>query len=99
MGNPFDVQYVEEITQPTISSLNCGPCVAAYAEYLSDGLQVPNDGLDVGLLYKRYAALLWKCGETKSQKLYASNIKDLRQPKPNYVTPDKEQLVYIDRSL
>ncbi|PHU29467.1 hypothetical protein BC332_01560 [Capsicum chinense] len=37
---------------------DCGPFVAAYAEYLSDGLQVPNDGLDAGLLRKRYAALL-----------------------------------------
>ncbi|PHT74310.1 hypothetical protein T459_21587 [Capsicum annuum] len=57
-GNPFDVQYVEGIAQQTIGSLNCSPFVAAYAEYLSDGLQVPNDGLDAGLLYKRYAALL-----------------------------------------
>ncbi|PHU01196.1 hypothetical protein BC332_30983 [Capsicum chinense] len=37
---------------------DCGPFVAAYAEYLSDVLQVPNNGLDVGLLRKRYAALL-----------------------------------------
>ncbi|PHU30057.1 hypothetical protein BC332_02150 [Capsicum chinense] len=58
MGNPFDVQYVEEIAQQTIGSLNCGPFVAAYAEYLSDGLQAPNDGLDIGLLRKRYDALL-----------------------------------------
>ncbi|PHT32463.1 hypothetical protein CQW23_28800 [Capsicum baccatum] len=29
-------------------SRDCGPFVAVYAEYLSDGLQVPNDGLDVG---------------------------------------------------
>ncbi|PHT49994.1 hypothetical protein CQW23_09741 [Capsicum baccatum] len=29
--------------------------VAAYAEYLSDGLQVSNDGLDAGLLHKTSA--------------------------------------------
>ncbi|PHT49720.1 hypothetical protein CQW23_09467 [Capsicum baccatum] len=58
MDNPFDVQYVEGISQQTIDSLDCGPFIAAYTEYLSDGLQVPNDGLDVGLLRKRYAALL-----------------------------------------
>ncbi|KAF3650856.1 hypothetical protein FXO38_16932 [Capsicum annuum] len=58
MGNPFDVQYVEEIAQQTIGSLNYGPFVAAYAEYLSDGLQAPNDGLDIGLLRKRYDAPL-----------------------------------------
>ncbi|PHT55209.1 hypothetical protein CQW23_03695 [Capsicum baccatum] len=88
MGNPFDVQYVEGIAQQTISSLyglsiflkckNCGPFVAGYAEYLSDGLQVPNDGLDSRLLRKRYAALLWKYGEAKAQKPYANDIKDPR---------------------
>ncbi|PHU07992.1 hypothetical protein BC332_24481 [Capsicum chinense] len=58
MTNPFDVQYVDGIAQQTIGILDCGPFVATYAEYLSDGLQVPNDGLDAGLLRKRYAALL-----------------------------------------
>ncbi|PHU03420.1 hypothetical protein BC332_28671 [Capsicum chinense] len=61
MTNPFD---------------DCGPFVAAYAEYLSDGLQVLNDGLDVGLLRKIYAALLWKYGEAKAQKPYATDVKD-----------------------
>ncbi|PHT59303.1 60S ribosomal protein L30 [Capsicum baccatum] len=37
---------------------DCGPFIVAYARYLSDGLQVPNDGLYAGLLRKRYAALL-----------------------------------------
>ncbi|PHT48548.1 hypothetical protein CQW23_12756 [Capsicum baccatum] len=78
MGNPFDVQYVEGIAQQTIGSLNCSPFVTAYAEYLSDGLQVPNDGLDARLLHKRYAALLWKYKEAKAQKPYASDIKDPR---------------------
>ncbi|PHT48060.1 hypothetical protein CQW23_12268 [Capsicum baccatum] len=58
MANPFDVQYVDKISQQTIGSLDCGPFVATYAEYLSNGLQVPNDVLDAGLLRKRYAALL-----------------------------------------
>ncbi|KAF3653830.1 putative protein EIN4-like [Capsicum annuum] len=66
MANPFDVQYVDQISQQTIGILDCGPFVAAYTEYLSDGLQVPNDGLDAGLLRKRYAALLWKYREMKA---------------------------------
>ncbi|PHT55108.1 hypothetical protein CQW23_03594 [Capsicum baccatum] len=76
MGNPFEVQYVEGIVQQTIGNLDCGPFIAAYAEYLRDGLQVPNDGLDAGLLRKRYATLVWKYGEAKDQKSYASDIKD-----------------------
>ncbi|PHU19528.1 hypothetical protein BC332_10679 [Capsicum chinense] len=76
MTNPFDVQYVDGIAHQTIGSLDCGPFVAAYAEYLSDGLQVPNDELDARLLRKRYAALLWKYGEVKTQKPYATDVKD-----------------------
>ncbi|PHT94500.1 hypothetical protein T459_02382 [Capsicum annuum] len=58
MANLFEVQYVDRITQQTIGSLDCSLFVATYAEYLSDGLQVPNDGIDAKLLRKRYAALL-----------------------------------------
>ncbi|PHT39966.1 hypothetical protein CQW23_18820 [Capsicum baccatum] len=96
MGNPFDVQYIEGIAQQTIGSLDCSIFVAAYAEYLRDGLQVPNDGLDAELLCKIYAALLWKYGEAKAQKLYTSDIKDPRRPKPNFATLDEEQLVHIE---
>ncbi|KAF3654192.1 hypothetical protein FXO38_04823 [Capsicum annuum] len=59
MANLFDVQYIDRIAQQTIGILDCGPFVAAYAEYLSDGLQIPNDGLDTELLRKRYVAILW----------------------------------------
>ncbi|PHU10492.1 hypothetical protein BC332_22352 [Capsicum chinense] len=90
MANLFDVQYVDEITQQTIGSLNYGPFVTAHAEYLSDGLQVPNDGLDVGLLRKIYAVLLWKYGEAKAQKSYATDVKDPRRPKPNSIALDEE---------
>ncbi|PHT51664.1 hypothetical protein CQW23_06126 [Capsicum baccatum] len=96
MGNSFDVQYVEKIAQQTIGNLDCDLFVAAYAEYLSDGLQVPNDGLDAELLYKMYASLLWKYRETKAQKLYTSDIKDPRRPKLNFIVPDEEQLFHIE---
>ncbi|PHU19307.1 hypothetical protein BC332_10458 [Capsicum chinense] len=96
IANPFYVQYIDKIAQQTIGSLDCGPFVAAYAEYLSDGLQVPNDGFDSVLLHKRYATLLWKYGEAKAQKPYATDVKDPRQPKPNFVALDEEQLVHID---
>ncbi|PHT39951.1 12-oxophytodienoate reductase 1 [Capsicum baccatum] len=34
--------------------------------------------------------------EGKDQKPYASDIKEPRQPKPNFVAPDEKQLVHID---
>ncbi|PHT77636.1 hypothetical protein T459_15688 [Capsicum annuum] len=47
-------------------------------------------------IFKRYAALLWKYGEAKAQKSYATDIKDPRRPKPNSIALDEEQLVHID---
>ncbi|PHU00809.1 hypothetical protein BC332_30596 [Capsicum chinense] len=67
-----------------------GHFVAAYAEYLSDGLQVPNDGLDAILLRKIYVALLWKYGEMTAQKSYTNDIKDPQRPKLNFIAPDEE---------
>ncbi|PHT59439.1 hypothetical protein CQW23_01802 [Capsicum baccatum] len=99
MANPFAVQYVDGIAQQTIGSLDCGPFVAAYAKYLSDGLQVPNDGLDARLLHKRYAALLWKYGEAKAQKPYATDVKDPGRPKSKSVAPMKNNLSILIRSL
>ncbi|PHU07189.1 hypothetical protein BC332_23678 [Capsicum chinense] len=78
MANPFDVQYVDGIAQQTIGSLDYDPFVAAYADYLRDGLQVLNNGIDAGLLRKRYAALFWKYGEVKAQKSYTADVKDPR---------------------
>ncbi|PHT70094.1 hypothetical protein T459_25198 [Capsicum annuum] len=74
---------------------DCGRFVVAYSEYLRDGLQVPNDGLNARLLYKTDATLLWKYGEAKAQKLYASDIKDPQRPKSNSIAPD-EQNVHIE---
>ncbi|PHT38025.1 hypothetical protein CQW23_21598 [Capsicum baccatum] len=73
--------YSEWITDGLLkhhASRDCGPFVAAYAEHLNDGLQVPNDGLDARLLRKSYAALLWKYGEAKDQKSYITDVKDPR---------------------
>ncbi|PHU02501.1 hypothetical protein BC332_27752 [Capsicum chinense] len=75
---------------------DCSPFVVAYAEYLSNGLRVPNDGLDAGLLRKRYTALLWKYGEAKAHKPYATDVKNARRPKPNSIALDEEQLFHID---
>ncbi|PHT68869.1 hypothetical protein T459_28356 [Capsicum annuum] len=96
MANPFVVKYVDGIAQQTIGSLDYGPFVAAYAEYLCDRLQLPNDGLDAKLLHKIYDALLWEYREAKAQKTYASDVKDPRRLKLNSVAPNEEKIVHID---
>ncbi|PHT70660.1 hypothetical protein T459_25764 [Capsicum annuum] len=96
IDNSFNVEYIEEIAQQSTGSQDCGLFVATYIEYLSDGLQVPNDGLDIVLLCKRYDTLLWKYRETKAQKSYASGINDPRRSKANVIALDEEQLVNIE---
>ncbi|PHT76610.1 hypothetical protein T459_20132 [Capsicum annuum] len=39
--NPFEVEYVQNITQQDCDSLDCGVFVAGYAEYISEGISVP----------------------------------------------------------
>ncbi|PHU27310.1 hypothetical protein BC332_05642 [Capsicum chinense] len=39
---------------------------------------------------------LWKYGEQKAQKSYASDNKDPRRAKPNSIAPDEEQLVHTE---
>ncbi|KAF3678929.1 hypothetical protein FXO38_03010 [Capsicum annuum] len=55
---PFDVEYVEYIAQQFSGSLDCGVFVAAYAEFLSDQMQISSSNLDAEYLRKRYASLL-----------------------------------------
>ncbi|PHU11855.1 hypothetical protein BC332_18785 [Capsicum chinense] len=96
MHNPFDIEYVEGIAQQSIGSLDCGIFIAAYAESLSDGLEVPNVGFDIELLHNRFDTLLWKHGKVKAQKSYLSDTKDSRRPKLNFIPLDEEQLVHIE---
>ncbi|PHU27772.1 hypothetical protein BC332_06104 [Capsicum chinense] len=91
-----DARFQMKMVYDLLKRRDCNLFVVAYAEYLSDGLQVLNDGLDVRLLCKRYPALLWKYREVKAQKPNASDIKDPRRPKSNSVAPDEEQLIHIE---
>ncbi|PHU08420.1 hypothetical protein BC332_20280 [Capsicum chinense] len=101
-GQYFDLskdnnaRFQMKMVYDLLNRRDCGPFVAAYAEYLSDGLQVPNDGLNSELLRKIYAALLWKYGEAKAQKSYATNVKDPRQSKLNSVALDEERRAHIN---
>ncbi|PHT43184.1 hypothetical protein CQW23_17209 [Capsicum baccatum] len=93
---PLDIKCAKATGEQHELKRNCGLFVAAYAWYLSNGLQVSNDRLDAGLLHKRYATLLWKYGEVKAQNPYESDIKDPQRPKSNSVAPDEEHLVHIE---
>ena len=55
-----------------IDDIPCRDCeifVAAYTEYLSDGLQVPSCGISAETLRSRYASLLWNYGIVKNSQV------------------------------
>ena len=62
---------------------DCGIFVVAYAEYLSDGLQVPSCGISADTLRLRYASLLWNYGIVKARNGYVSDNEnpEMRRPK------------------
>ncbi|KAF3666805.1 hypothetical protein FXO37_10349 [Capsicum annuum] len=73
---PFDVEYVEDIAQQVSGSLDCGVFMAAYAEFLSDQMQIPSSNLDAEYLRNRYTSLLWNYGSKKAKKIYSSDHDD-----------------------
>ncbi|KAH0716737.1 hypothetical protein KY285_012768 [Solanum tuberosum] len=81
-SHPFEVIHVTGIAQQASNSLDCGVFVAAYAEFLSDGLQISSDGIISQSLRLRYALLLWNYGILKARSGYVSNNEDPQRPRP-----------------
>ncbi|KAG5581026.1 hypothetical protein H5410_051653 [Solanum commersonii] len=70
-----------------IDDIPCSDCevfVAAYAEFLSDGLQIPSDGIISQSLCLRYASLLWNYGILKARSGYVNT---------NIMAPVKRKIV------
>ncbi|KAH0706543.1 hypothetical protein KY285_011072 [Solanum tuberosum] len=81
-SHPFEVIHVTGIAQQASNSLDCGIFVAAYAEFLSDGLQIPSDGIISQSLRLRYASHLWNYGILNARSGYVSNNEDPQRPRP-----------------
>ncbi|PHU30484.1 hypothetical protein BC332_02577 [Capsicum chinense] len=82
---PFDVDYVQNIPQQASDSLDCDVFVCAYAEILSEGLQVQSCGFDVASQRARYASLLWHYGVKKANEGYTSDNGDPPQPRKSVI--------------
>ena len=65
-----------------IDDITCRDFVAAYTEFLSDGLQVPSDGISFETLCMRYASLLWNYEILKPRSGYVSYNEDPQRPIP-----------------
>ncbi|PHU12199.1 hypothetical protein BC332_19129 [Capsicum chinense] len=82
---PFDVDYVQNIPQQTSDSLDCGVFVYAYAEILSEGLQVHSCRFDAASQCVCYASLLWHYGVKKANEGYTTDNGDLPQPRKSVI--------------
>ncbi|KAH0781354.1 hypothetical protein KY290_000952 [Solanum tuberosum] len=81
-SHPFEVIHVTGSVQQASNSLDCGVFVATYAEFFSDGLQIPSDGIISQSLRLRYASLLWNYRILKARSGYVSNNEDPQRPRP-----------------
>ncbi|WMV08960.1 hypothetical protein MTR67_002345 [Solanum verrucosum] len=92
-SHPFEVIHVTGIAQQASNSLDCGVFVAAYTEFLSDGLQIPSDGIISQSLRLRYASLLWNYWILKTRSGYVSNNEDSQRPRPKKAKFDENIVV------
>ncbi|KAF3662240.1 hypothetical protein FXO38_11253 [Capsicum annuum] len=81
----FDVDYVQNIPQQASDSWDCGVFLCAYAEILSEGLQVHSCGFDSACQRTRYASLLWYYGVEKANEGYTSDNGDPPRPRKSVI--------------
>ncbi|KAM3340098.1 hypothetical protein P3S68_029968 [Capsicum galapagoense] len=62
-ADSFDIRMVDVL--PTQKNTGCGVFVAAFAEYMIEGIQIPVSLDDIDSIRSRYGALLWQYGKTK----------------------------------
>ncbi|XP_055807056.1 uncharacterized protein LOC129875859 [Solanum dulcamara] len=92
--HPFAVEYVEGIAQQGSDSLDCGVFLAICAEYLSDGVSIPNTGLNAKFFHSRYVALLWRYGCQKAMNGYVSDNDDPKKPRRD-ISPSQGELIDV----
>ncbi|KAH0746329.1 hypothetical protein KY285_007986 [Solanum tuberosum] len=92
-SHTFEVIHVTGIAQQASNSLDCGVFLVAYTEFLSDGLQIPSDGIISQSLHLRYASLLWNYGILKARSGYVSNNEDSQRPRPKKAKFDENVVV------
>ncbi|PHT30032.1 hypothetical protein CQW23_30421 [Capsicum baccatum] len=89
----FDVDYVQNIPQQASNSLDCGVFVCAYAEILSEGLQVHSCGFDSACQHARYASLLWHYGVEKANEGCTSDYGDPPRPRKSVIEEIKANAI------
>ncbi|PHT84225.1 hypothetical protein T459_12668 [Capsicum annuum] len=76
---------------------DCGVFVAGYAEYLSEGMNVPSDDFEAEYHRMHYATLLRKYGIQKAKKDYVSKNDDPPKSKSRIIQiSDENEIVCIE---
>ncbi|PHT37987.1 hypothetical protein CQW23_21560 [Capsicum baccatum] len=95
--NPFDIEYVQNIPQQVVESLDYEVFVSAYAEILSEGQQVHSCKFKAISQRSRYASLLWHYGVMKSKKGYTGDNDDPPRPKNTFLqSSDESSIVTLE---
>ncbi|KAM3355997.1 hypothetical protein P3S68_022711 [Capsicum galapagoense] len=93
--DPFQVEYVSEITQKDSGSLDYGVSVAVYAEYLLKRLDIPYSGIDAQYHRLRYATFLCKYRSEKAENGYFSNNDDPLRPRSKFTPKEIDRILHI----
>ncbi|KAG5588413.1 hypothetical protein H5410_048847 [Solanum commersonii] len=75
---------------------DCGTYVAAFAEFLSDEINVPSIPFQSEYLRSRYATLLWKYGTDKANVGYVSENDDPIRLKVASILLADDELFNVD---
>jgi len=74
---------------------DCGLYVTAFAEYMSDQINISYADFSLDYLRQRYGALLWSYGSEKAKCGYVSNNDDPPKSRSIVTPPPEEDLVHI----
>ncbi|XP_069153232.1 uncharacterized protein [Solanum lycopersicum] len=92
---PFMIEFAQDIPTQECDSLDYGLYVTAFAEYMSDQINISYADFSPDYLRQRYGALLWSYGSEKAKCGYVSDNDDPSKSR-GVVTPSPEEdLVHI----
>ncbi|PHT55049.1 hypothetical protein CQW23_03535 [Capsicum baccatum] len=80
---------------PTTPDEYCGVFVAVYAEYLSEGLDIPSLGIDAHYHRSRYASLLCKYVFLKVENGYFSENYNPQMPRMKFTPKETDRVLRI----
>ncbi|KAK6796466.1 hypothetical protein RDI58_004167 [Solanum bulbocastanum] len=83
-------------TPPSREESDCKMYVSAFAEFLSDEINIPSTRFRSDYLCKRYATLLWKYGMDKAKAGYVSDNDDPTRRKNDYTSPAEDGLINVE---